>query len=283
MNVEMIPISKIRVINHRVRNKHKFQEIVGSISNLGLKKPITVSRRGGGEEGYDLVCGQGRLEAFAALEQTEVPAVVVDVSVEDRYLMSLVENLARRSHPTLEMAREIVALKERGYGPSEIAAKVDLSEVYVTGLLRLFEKGEERLVEAVERHEIPITVAAQIASLDDAALQRSLAEAYETGKLRGKALIKARRLMELRRARGKELRSTREQRRVPSANDLVREYRRQTERQAVLVKKARICERQLTFITSALRELFDDQQFVTVLRAEKLAEVPRHLAEAMKK
>jgi ParB family chromosome partitioning protein len=285
MNVEMIPISKIRVLNQRARSRIKFQEIVGNISKLGLKRPITVCRRGNGEDGYDLVCGQGRLEAFAALEQTEVPALVVDRPLHERYLMSLVENLARRSHPTLEMARQIVALKERGYNHATIAEKVDLSEAYVSNLLRLFEKGEERLIEAVERREIPISVAAEIAFLDDAALQRSLTEAYESGKLRGRALIKARRLIELRHTRGKEEKSTsKSARRKPrSANDLVREYRKQTERQHSLVRRARGTERQLRFITSALRELLDDNKFVALLRTEKLDEVPKHLADAMRK
>jgi hypothetical protein len=60
-SVQMIPIGKVRVINARVRNKVKFQEIVTNISKLGLKKPITVARRTDGEDGFDLVCGQARL------------------------------------------------------------------------------------------------------------------------------------------------------------------------------------------------------------------------------
>ncbi|HTR56142.1 MAG TPA: ParB/RepB/Spo0J family partition protein [Kofleriaceae bacterium] len=280
----MIPISKIRVINQRSRNKHKFQEIISSISNLGLKKPITVSRREDGDDTYDLVCGQGRVEAYAALGQTEVPAIVIDAPLERRYLMSLVENLARRTQSTLELSRQIVALKERGHTVTAIAAKVDLSEMYVAELLRLFENGEERLIEAVERGEIPISVAAEIAALDDVAVQRALAEAYETGKLRGKALIRARKLVEVRRARGKEKEVGKKKpiRKPTSANDLVREYQRQTVRQSVLVKNAHKIERQLQFITTALRQLLDDEEFVAVLRGAKLAEIPKQLVETMR-
>ena len=43
-------------------------------------------------EVYDLVCGQGRLEAFVALGQNEIPAIVIEASEEDCYVMSLVEN-----------------------------------------------------------------------------------------------------------------------------------------------------------------------------------------------
>ena len=58
------------------------------------------------------------------------------------------------------------------------------------------------------RHEnaleqIPLSVAVTIAGDSDAAVQRALAEAYEKKELRGKALLRARRLVEERRSRGK--------------------------------------------------------------------------------
>lgn len=63
--VEMIPIDRITIVNPRVRNKRSFRDIIDNIAQLGLKKPITVSRRvEAGGPFYDLVCGQGRLEAF---------------------------------------------------------------------------------------------------------------------------------------------------------------------------------------------------------------------------
>src|ERR1700683_5229180 len=99
--VQMIPIDQINVLNPRSRNKIVFQSIVSNISNLGLKRPITVARRTEpvGGKPYDLVCGQGRLEAFMALGQTEIPAIVREASKEDCFLMSLVENVARRRPP----------------------------------------------------------------------------------------------------------------------------------------------------------------------------------------
>jgi ParB family chromosome partitioning protein len=77
--IEMISLAEIEILNPRVRNKKVFGDLVASIANLGLKKPITVSRRSDGQ-GFDLVCGQGRLEAFIALGQAEIPAIVVERS-----------------------------------------------------------------------------------------------------------------------------------------------------------------------------------------------------------
>ena len=99
-DVQMVPVDAITVLNPRARNRRVFHELITSIAHLGLKKPITVSRREG-EPGYDLVCGQGRLEAFIALGQSEIPAIVIEASQEDCYVMSLVENLARRHPPRL--------------------------------------------------------------------------------------------------------------------------------------------------------------------------------------
>ena len=67
--VEMIPVDQITVINPRIRNRKIFRQIVDSISKVGLKKPITVSRNPDDdkEAPYKLVCGQGRLEAFISL------------------------------------------------------------------------------------------------------------------------------------------------------------------------------------------------------------------------
>lgn len=286
--IQMIAVAEIRVLNPRARNKAKFLEIVGNISKLGLKKPITVSRRGENEEGYDLVCGQGRLEAYVALGQTEVPAIVVDVSREDRYIMSLVENIARRSPKSLEFAREVQALRERGYTNAQIAEKVDVSEAYVSMMARLMRTGEERLLRGVERGEIPIAIAAEIAAADDEGVQRSLTQAYESGKLRGSALVKARRLIEQRRSRGKTIRGDgpRPGRASKKAGitpeSVVRTYNKEVQRQMVLVKKARLCETRLTFIQTALGDLFRDDNFVNLLRAEGLDTAPKYIRDRVK-
>ena len=50
MNEEiiMIPIDRIRILNPRHRDPKKFELIVQSIKNLGLKKPIQVNSGGDG-------------------------------------------------------------------------------------------------------------------------------------------------------------------------------------------------------------------------------------------
>jgi ParB family transcriptional regulator, chromosome partitioning protein len=278
--VRMISVEKIHILNPRARGKAKFKEIVANISKVGLKKPITVSLRTGKDDSYDLVAGQGRLEAYQALGQTEVPAIVIDVPREDRFIMSLVENIARRKPRTMEFVREIAAMRDRGESVADIAAKVDLTEKYVRDLLRLHKNGEERLILAAEKGQIPINVAVMIAQADDADVQRGLTEAYESGQLRGRALLRARTLIEERRARGKIMgKGGRRERTKVSTEDLVKNYRRETQRQQIFVKKARICEERLQFVLGTLKQLFAEEDFVNLLRAERLHEVPKYIAE----
>jgi len=280
--VEMIPVDQINVLNPRSRNKVVFQGIVSNISNLGLKKPITVARRAEPNDGkpYDLVCGQGRLEAFIALGQTSIPAIVREASKEDCYVISLVENFARRHPRPLELLREISSLKSRGYSTTEIASKIDIHKTYVTGITQLLKNGEERLLTAVDKGKVPLSVAMQIASADEEGIQKALHQAYEDKTLRGRKLLTVRRIIELRKANGKRLSPGRRRNSsLQSADSLVRVYRREADRQKLLVRKSRIAEHRLLFICSALRNLFRDEHFVTLLRAEQLDTLPAYLTE----
>ena len=281
--IAMIPIEQITVLNPRERNKKVFHRIVDSISKVGLKKPITVSvaKRMNGEAAFELVCGQGRLEAFRYLGQQEIPAIVIDVTEEERLLMSLVENLARRQHRPMELLRDIGELKKRGYSDSDIVKKTGLSYEYVHSIVHLLEEGEERLLVAVETGQIPISVAIDIAEADFEGAQEALAQAYEKGLLRGKKLLAAKRVIEQRQRRGKAHRrmlSEKARTRV-SSEGLVHEYEKEVARQRLMIKKAEVTQNRLLFVVEAMRTLLRDENFVTVLRAENLSTVPRPLAD----
>ena len=283
-DITLVPVHAVNVLNPRARNRKVFNELVTSIAHLGLKKPITVSRRPGAGV-YDLVCGQGRLEAFIALGQKEIPAIVVEVDQDDCFIMSLVENLARRQHTSLELVSEIGALKQRGYSVAEIAAKTDFSTEYIYAICYLLENGEERLINGVERGVIPHSVAMEIAKAKDGDVQEALAEAYENKALPGNQLLAIRRIIEIRNTSGKGMRGrgtgTPRPRHRATADLLVRAYRKETDRQKALVKRATLAQGRLLFIVNALRRLLGDEHFVTLLRAEAIATMPLPLAERL--
>jgi ParB family chromosome partitioning protein len=279
--IQMVAVDAINVLNPRVRNKRVFQELVTSIAHLGLKKPITVSKRPGRTR-YDLVCGQGRLEAFVALGQRAIPAIVIDAAEEDCFVMSLVENLARRQHTPLELVRAIGLLRDRGYSHPEIAAKVDFSTEYVAAICYLLENGEEKLINAVERGVIPHSIAMEIARAKDGDVQRALAQAYEEKAIPGKQVLAIRQIVEQRNHSGKGIHHrslTSTPSKTVTSEALIRAYQKETERQRQLVKRASLAGSRLLFVSNALKRLLTDDHFLTLLRAEGLDTLPTALAD----
>jgi ParB family chromosome partitioning protein len=287
-SVKTIPIDQIRVLNPRARNQRIFQEIVQSIAKIGLKRPITVSPRKSETDSasYDLVCGQGRIEAFIQLGQTEIPAIVIDAEESDCLVMSLVENCARRQHRAIDLLRDINTLRSRGYNDHEIAAKIGVSSDYIRMIGTLLTNGEERLVSAVEAGILPLNMAIEIAKSSDEDVQQALTQAYTEKKLRGKKLVAVRRILELRRRSGKQLHESKfgrrdSARRPLTSESIIRIYRQEADKQKLLVKKAEVTQGRLLFIVEAIRELRDDENFSNLLKAERLDTMPAFLEQRM--
>jgi ParB family transcriptional regulator, chromosome partitioning protein len=283
--VKTIPIDQIRFLNPRVRNRRNFQEIVQSIANVGLKRPITVSPRKSDADSasYDLVCGQGRIEAFIQLGQTEIPAIVIEAEESDCLVMSLVENCARRQHRAIDLLQDISTLRGRGYSDREIAPKIGVSFDYIRMIGTLLESGEERLVTAVEAGTLPLNMAIEIAKSSDEEVQQALTQAYTEKKLRGKKLVAVRRIIEQRRRRGKQIHDSRFGRRGAkrplTSESIIRVYRQEADRQKLLVKKAEVTQSRLLFIVEAIRSLRDDENFANLLKAESLDTMPAFLEQ----
>src|SRR3546814_18188450 len=102
--------------------------MVDNIAAVGLKAPITVSRRAAANSvRYDLVCGEGRLEAFRMLGEAEIPAVVIDADEADCLVMSMIENIARRPQRPIDLLGEIGKLEKRGYSEAKNAEEMGWS------------------------------------------------------------------------------------------------------------------------------------------------------------
>jgi ParB family transcriptional regulator, chromosome partitioning protein len=292
-NVSLVPIARIEVLNSRDRNMKVFEEIVESIQLIGLKKPITVAERAGddGQPKYLLVCGEGRLNAFRILGETHIPALVVDVSDEDAFIMSLAENIARRGYRPLEILADIELLRERGYTADVIIQKTGLSPKYVRDIVFLLEQGEERLIEGVQRGSISLTTALEIARASandpqnangesgESNLGDLLQEAYENGQLKGRQIIEAKRLIEKRQELGPSSPNAAQIKPPTSSYSLVRTYQKEVERQRKMVLKAEHAHQRLLLVVQGLKKLFADENFVTLLRAEGLDTLPKYLAE----
>jgi len=284
-HVEMVPIDKVTVLNSRTRNRKQHRAFVENIDAIGLKRPMTARRRpcSDGSYRYEVVCGEGRLEALKALGQTTVPVVLVHGSEADCLVMSLVENVARRSHRPIDLMQEIGSLRGRGHNDAEIARRIGVTASWVQMVGTLIEKGEEKLVAAVESGLVPISLAVEIARASDGEDQRVLTEAYADGRIKGKNVAAIRRLLDSRARRRKTVPDSGFGRTQPkkslTPDDLMRIYQREVEKHRILVRKAEFAQDRLLIVVQALRHLLADDNFVNLLKAEGLLTLPKLLDE----
>ena len=272
MNRELrnVEINKIFVLNPRERNKQIAKEIRQNIEDVGLKRPITISKKAVPQDGYeyDLVCGQGRLEAYMAKNQTTIPAIIVDATEEDSLIMSLVENIARKNYQPYELFKNVKQLRDNGYNSNEIAEKTGLGKDYINQMLKLQDRGEERLINAVEIIETP-----------DSEMQSLLQDAYEQNLIRGNKNGQIKKIIEQRKKSGKGLRSRAHQHKPLSPADLNKIYEQEISKKRLLIRKADKVESTLIFLIESFKKLLADSNFANLLKAENLEKLPQFISE----
>ncbi|MEM5426122.1 ParB/RepB/Spo0J family partition protein [Paraburkholderia ferrariae] len=276
----LIPAERLRVLNPRSRNPYFFSQLVENIASVGLKRPITVAYDGrdDGGEWYEVLCGQGRLEALKALGEQMIPCCVVEADRVERYLITLTENIARRRHSAIELLSGLQVLRAKGYTNEQIASKTNLDASYIGGILQLMDRGEQRLLQAVEKREMPIWLAIEIARSSSEEIQAAMVAAYESNTLTGDQLLRVRRLLSKRDASGKKLHTRPAARDKPTPQKLLRTYRTEVRRQQMVVQNARIQEERLLIIVSTLKRFLADEHFRTLLRAEGVRDIPEAVA-----
>jgi hypothetical protein len=80
----------------------------------------------------------------------------------------------------------------------DIARKLGMERPYISGIVHLVDHEEAALIAAVEGGKLRISAAVEIANGKDREISDTLAEAYESGQLRGHKLAAARRLIAIR-------------------------------------------------------------------------------------
>jgi len=283
--IEMIPIETVTVPNPRVRNIRAHQEITDNIGQIGLKRPITVRRleHANGMQ-YALVCGQGRLESCKALGQKMIPAIVIDADEETGHVMSLVENIARRTPQASETLEQVAILRSRGYSDAEIGRKIGCSASWVGMVAHLLEKGEKRLLAAAEAGHIPLNLAVEISRASDAQAQQLLLDAYNQGNLKGKKVSVVRRILEQRQHSGKRrtssLNKSGSSSKQMTPEDLAKLYRRHADEHRRIQKRSEHAQTMLLMAQQIFRELLANDEFRSMLNAEDLSGLPPPLADA---
>jgi ParB family chromosome partitioning protein len=108
----------------------------------------------------------------------------------------------------------------------------------------------------------------------------SLTKAYDSKTLRGKALLKAKKLIDERQAQAKSSVGEGHVRDEPvTVQKVMRVFQVQSNKHRVLVRKAKLSETRMLFIVTAMKSLLADDNFVTLLRAELLDSLLKEIVD----
>ena len=272
--VTKVPIQDINVINPRKRDKEKFEEIVESIRRVGLLKPILINSHYLEEKGeYELLCGEGRLLACMRLGHEKVLAEIVNCSRKTGYVISLVENMARKKYTTIELAKLISNLHLKGTTIEELSKITNRSKSYIIEYLRLMKNGEERLIVAVEENRLPISLAARIARSPDGKIQDLLMEAVEQKLMSNNDVDKVRKLIETRMSGKKKFsKNTKKEDSTSKAslsvNQLKKNFRRTIKRQEKYIEKCQRLESMVSLLQGFIETLLNNEHFRNLIIKE---------------
>ncbi len=278
---ELLPVDQIVVPHPRDRGSEQFALNIRSIKDVGLLKPILVNERFTPETGtFELVCGEGRLTAHRRLEKPEIAAEIIDCDPKEAYLISLLENIARVPAGTMWFAHEVKRMRDAGMELSEISRIVGKSESYIAMHITLVERGEERLLQGVEEGRFPITLALRIAESDEAQVRGLLMDAYDTGLVTTGNLRPVREVIEDRlkrlKARGTPPSPSPDAGESPyyTVAHLKEDIAKTVREKKLFVREASAKEGRLVCLAEGLKALHADEGFMTLLKAEGLAEMP---------
>jgi ParB family chromosome partitioning protein len=273
--IEYIPIEKIKVINSRTRDENQFTLNVQNIEAIGLQMPVRVNDKFVESTGfYELICGEGRLNAHKQLKKETIEAEVVTCSRKQAYLESLVENIARGTPGTMDFARELKRLHDEGWDIDQITHIACKSSEYIKKYIHLVECGEDRLIQGVEKELFPITFAIKIAQSNVAEVQHILMDAFDQGIINSLNFGSARKIINTR------LHSKRTNNAADSANTkytvqaLTHDIAQTTESKNNFVRQAKEKEGRLFLLLDGINTLWRDLTFLELLREENLINRP---------
>jgi ParB family chromosome partitioning protein len=137
-SVREIPVGKITPNPFQPRShfdEKALDELKASIAEYGVLVPVIVRPKG---DGFELLAGERRWRACAALVRATIPAIVRESDDRDSLVVAIVENLQREDLNPLEEAAGFANLvEEHGFTQDEVARHVGKSRPAVANALRL--------------------------------------------------------------------------------------------------------------------------------------------------
>ncbi len=151
----------------------KLEELKSSIKDKGFLQPILVRLNG---DEYEVIAGERRLRAARALGLEEVPAIIKNVSLQESFVLSLVENIQREELNAIEEAQAFLRLTEEyKFSRDEVAKAVAKDPSTVSNSMRLLAL-PEYIQEAVMDEKISMGHARALLAVENELRQKQLFE-----------------------------------------------------------------------------------------------------------
>ena len=142
--IRIVKIGKVepnRDQPRKVFDENDINELAGSIKDHGILQPILVTDRG---DHFEIIAGERRWRAANVAGLKEVPVIVKDLTEEEIYIISLLENLQRKDLNPIDEAQAYKRLiDDYGFKQDEVAEKVYKSRTEVTNKIRLLKLPEK--------------------------------------------------------------------------------------------------------------------------------------------
>jgi ParB family chromosome partitioning protein len=136
--IRHVPVERVRPNPQQPRktfDPQALQELQASIAEHGVLVPILVRERG---DGYELIAGERRWRACAALQRPTIPAIVRTSDDRESLEVAIIENLQRENLNPLEEAAGIAELIDaHDFTQEQVAQRLGKSRPAVTNALRL--------------------------------------------------------------------------------------------------------------------------------------------------
>jgi ParB family chromosome partitioning protein len=160
-----------------VFREDKLEELASSIRHNGIIQPLVVRRTG---ERFQIVAGERRWRAAQKAGLHKVPCIVKEVSQDNVWELSLIENVQREELNPIEEANAYKNLLEkRDLTQEEVAQRVGKDRSSITNALRLLKLPLE-VQKLVEEDKLSMGHARALLSVDSAEGQIRLAKDITT-------------------------------------------------------------------------------------------------------
>lgn len=163
-----IPVEAIRPAPDNPRGSlGDLSGLVATIKMAGIRQPITVTPRPEDDQPpYMIVMGHRRHAAAIEAGLTVIPAIIKEMSEDERVADMHIENMNRDDLKPTEEAVSIKALKDLGLSEREVAQRIGRSQPYVNKRLSLLSLPEDVKTE-LDKGRMSVENALDLASVKD--------------------------------------------------------------------------------------------------------------------